>query len=420
MKKTTFMVFLVCLFSSVILFASGSGEGGKDGQIEFTWMHHLQEQGKQAWVKALVDNYETANPNVKINVELLPSDQYNTMLKTRIASGDAPMIFDLGNQLFKEFVSTGYCADVTDMAGMENYDAATIAQSSVDGKIYGVCIDKNAYCTFYNKDIFDKYGLEVPKTTTELLAVCKILKDNGITPIAAPFSELWCLRYYDMVLTDVQCCMDNVNWFTEKMTQEVPFSEDQAFKDCAEIFYSFKPYWGEDPFGTTWNDAMNMVASGKAAMTLNGSWAIDGIMSINPEINLGSFAFPTSTEPSGAVMVVKPGSSYCVYNNTENPEILAAAKDFFTYMSSQESAEYFAEYAHGLTGCTIESEVDIQALNDINSYKGDNLYVQANLVVFSPEYQNTLFETLTQYGMKDSFDVDKLCAELDAKYKALQ
>ncbi|WP_320128303.1 extracellular solute-binding protein [uncultured Sphaerochaeta sp.] len=426
MKKRFYLVLSLCLLSTM-LFATGTnetnktnGNQGETKQVQFTWMHHLQEKGKQAWVNTLVQNYEVEHPNVKINVELLPSDQYNTMLKTRIASGDAPMIFDLGNQLFSEFVDAGYCADVSDMKGMENYDAATIAQSTVDGKVYGVCIDKNAYCMFYNKDIFEKYGLSVPTTTSELTEVCKVLEANGITPIAAPFSELWCLRYYDMVLTDVQCCMDNENWFKEKMTQQVPFSEDQAFKDCAEIFYSYKPYWGKDPFGTKWNDAMNMVATGKAAMTLNGSWAIDGIMGINPDVRLGAFAFPTSKDSSGAVMIVKPGSSYCVYNNTKEPEVLAAAKDFFTYMSSKESATYFAQYAHGLTGSVIDSKVDIEALNDINAYKGDNLYVQANLVVFTPEFQNTLFETLTQYAMKNTFDVNAFCKELDTKYKALQ
>jgi ABC-type glycerol-3-phosphate transport system substrate-binding protein len=165
---------------------------------------------------------------------------------------------------------------------------------------------------------------------------------------------------------------------------------------------------------------MNMVATGKAAMTLNGSWAIDGIMSINPSVRLGSFAFPTSNNPAGAIMVVKPGSSYCVYNNTKDPDVMAAAKDFFSYMCSKESAEIFAKAAHGLTGAKIDSKTDIEGLNDINAYQGKDLYVQSNLVVFTPEYQNTLFETLTQYGMKDSFDVDAFCKELDTKYKALK
>ena len=255
---------------------------------------------------------------------------------------------------------------------------------------------------------------------TELQEVCKVLLENGVTPIAAPFSELWCLRYYDMVLTDVQCCRDNIDWFTQKMSMEIPFSEDQEFKDCAEWFYSLKPYWGDDPFGTSWNDAMNMVATGKAAMTVNGSWAVDGIMSLNPDVNLGAFAWPTSDEESGSVMVVKPGSSYCVYNNTEDPEVLAAAKDFFTYLCSKESAEYFAEHAHGLVGCQIDNTSDITALNEINAYQGDSLYVEPNMEVFTTEAQNTVFETLQAYAMKNSFDVDAFCAELDKKFAALQ
>ncbi len=161
------------------------------------------------------------------------------------------------------------------------------------------------------------------------------------------------------------------------------------------------------------------VATGKAAMTLNGSWAIDGILSINPDAKIGAFAFPTSDDPSGAVMVVKPGSSYCVYNNTKNKAVMDAAYDFFAYMSSKESAEIFAKSAHGLTGAKIDGKTDIEGLNDINSYEGNKLYVQSNLVVFTPEYQNTLFETLTQYAMKDSFDVNAFCKELDVKFKAL-
>ncbi|MFA6890651.1 MAG: extracellular solute-binding protein [Sphaerochaetaceae bacterium] len=418
MRKRMCLVLLFCML--VPVFAQGTSEGSAENkQVEFTWLHHLQEQGKQEWVNTVVSNYEKEHPNIKINVEILPSDQYNTMLKTRIASGDAPMIFDLGNQLFMEFVKAGYCADVTGMKGMDAYDADTVAQSTVDGKVYGVCIDKNAYCMFYNKEIFEKYGLSVPETTSELTHVCQVLQEHGITPIAAPFAELWCLRYYDMVLTDVQCCRNNKNWFVEKMDQSVPFSDDQAFKDCAEIFYRYKPYWGKDPFGTKWNDAMNMVATGKAAMTLNGSWAIDGILSINPDAKIGAFAFPTSDDPSGAVMVVKPGSSYCVYNNTKNKAVMDAAYDFFAYMSSKESAEIFAKSAHGLTGAKIDGKTDIEGLNDINSYEGNKLYVQSNLVVFTPEYQNTLFETLTQYAMKDSFDVNAFCKELDVKFKAL-
>ena len=45
---------------------------------------------------------------------------------------------------------------------------------------------------FYNQDLFEEQGVEVPTTWTEFLDVCKALKDKGIQPLAldstyAPF-----------------------------------------------------------------------------------------------------------------------------------------------------------------------------------------------------------------------------------------
>ena len=51
------------------------------------------------------------------------------------------------------------------------------------------------------------------------------------------------------------------------------------------------------------------LATGEVAMTVNdGSYTIAGVTSINPDARIGAFAFPTSEDPSGAVVVMKPGS----------------------------------------------------------------------------------------------------------------
>ena len=369
---------------------------GTDKEINFTWLHHLQEEGKKAWVQYCADTYMELHPNVTIDIEMQNTDNYMTVLKTKIASGDAPMIFDLEPTQLTEFQAEG----------------------QREGGQYGVPLDANSFNALYNKDIFEELDLEIPTTLSEFEAVCETLLENGITPIATGFSEQWVIRRYSDIYVDIACVSEDPDWFVDKMNLSSSFSDDQKFKDAISMFMSYKKYWDSDAFGTKQTDALNEVASGKAAIVINGTWTIDGLLAINPDLNIGAFALPTSEDPSGAIMEMKPGNSFCVYNS-EDEDLLAAAKDFFTFMCSQDSAEYYALNAHSIPGSTIDVET-IKPLKDILSYEGDQVYMMSGVTLFSGEYQNIYLETLQKYAMEDTFDVDALCAELDSAFGNIQ
>ncbi|WP_320129423.1 ABC transporter substrate-binding protein [uncultured Sphaerochaeta sp.] len=142
------------------------------------------------------------HPNVKINIEMVPNDNFLTMLKTKIASNDAPMIFDLDRINTLEFAKAGNLADVSATEGLkENFSADILSQGKIGSTLYGVPLDVSAYGIFYNKDVFDKYGLQIPTTDSELKKVCETLLANGITPFGASLcrvlvSEALLLRVY--------------------------------------------------------------------------------------------------------------------------------------------------------------------------------------------------------------------------------
>lgn len=387
-------------------------------KITFTWLHHLQEDGKKAWVQHCADTYMAEHPNVTINIEMQNTDNYMTVLKTKVASGDAPMIFDLEPSQLTEFQQANHLAELSDIEGLENYSEDLLAEGQREGGQYGVPLDANSFCALYNKDLFEAYGLSVPTTLSEFENVCETLLANGITPIASGFSEQWVIRRYSNIYTDIACVASNPNWFVEKMNLTSTFSEDQAFKDSISMFMSYKKYWGNDPFGTKQADALNEVASGKAAIVVNGTWTIDGLLAINPDLNIGAFAIPSSEDPSGAIMEMKPGNSFCVYNSDDS-ELLAVAKDFFTFMCSKDSAEYYALNAHSIPGSSIDVET-IEPLNDILSYSGDQVYVMSGVTAFSGEYHSIYLEILQKHGMEDNFDVDAMCEELDNAFANIQ
>ena len=178
------------------------------------------------------------------------------------AAGDAPMIFDADTTTFPEYVAAGYCADVTDVSDYADFPEDTLGQGIVDGKVYGVPLDVNAYCIFYNKDLFDELGLEVPTTNSELTEVCDKLVEAGVQPFSGGFAEQWCERIFVNNYADPATVMKNPAWYEEKMNGTSNFADDEAWKNAMETFVSYKKYWGDDPFAVTWADVQNDLASG--------------------------------------------------------------------------------------------------------------------------------------------------------------
>ena len=386
--------------------------------IEFTWLHHLQEEGKQAWVQHCVDVFTAEHPNVTINIEILTADQYSTMVKTKAASGDAPMIFDADTTTFPEYVAAGYCADVTDVSDYANFPADTLGQGIVDGKVYGVPLDVNAYCIFYNKDLFAELGLEVPTTNSELIEVCDKLVEAGVQPFSGGFAEQWCERIFVNNYSDPATVMLNPKWYEEKMDGTSNFADDEAWKSAMETFVSYKKYWGDDPFAVTWSDVQNDLATGKAAMTMNGSWIISGVASINPDFNMGAFPVPRTEDPADNKMIIKPGNNFCVFN-TDDEELLKVAKAFFKYMCSTESAEFYAVSASGLTGAIVDVDAG-PCINEINSYTGDAQYVQAGITTLTSEYNSVYQDIMAQQTNQDEIDVQAWAEALDEGFATIQ
>ena len=387
-----------------------------DDVTEITWLNHFEEEGIKTWMNEMVEKFNSENPDVKVVVETIPYASYDQTLKTKIGSEDAPMIFDLAGQAYyQEYAEAGHLYDVTGIDGIENIQESYLPDGQVDGKQYAIPLDTNGYAIFYNKGIFDEYNLEVPKTISELKAICETLTENGIQPFAAPMQELWGLQEY----VDVSGfpVFGTKEWFTDKMELKSNFSDDELFKEAITNYYSFKEYWGDDPFGTDWDTAQNMVANGEAAMTANGSWAIDGIKSKNPDCDVRVFAMPTSEDPDGAIMVMRPGNGICLFNS-EDEKLMDAGKRFYSYLLSKESGESYAK--NGSKYSTLK-DIDLSfsdGLMDIQSYDEDHVWNSSGIVIFPGEFYNIFYETIQEYTMEDELDLDGLCVDLDDGFAA--
>ena len=95
-------------------------------------------------------------------------------------------IYLLNPDVIKALGEEDLLMDLSGLACAENLREVVKTANVVDGRLVAVPQEVVAYGLFINKDMFDRYELELPETPEEFLECCRVFKENGIeTPVGA-------------------------------------------------------------------------------------------------------------------------------------------------------------------------------------------------------------------------------------------
>lgn len=120
---------------------------------------------------------------------------------------------------------------------------------------------------------------------------------------------------------------------------ESKWADEPEMKTLAEAMLQIREYGQADTLGTGSEDSLNDMATGKAAMLLYGSWGIQTILNLNPDIDIEMIAIPN---PTGGESMV-PASIDTALSITEACENKEAALKFLEFMSTTETAQFYAD-----------------------------------------------------------------------------
>jgi multiple sugar transport system substrate-binding protein len=128
--------------------------------------------GNAGMVDRLVEMWNEKNPDRKIQLTYIPHAEMVAKLAQAIASGDVPDLMGLDLIYGPQFEAAGQLVDITDYfkddPNIKTASPGHMTVATYDGRLYGVPLYADVSALFYNKDLFEKAGLDPNKPPTSL------------------------------------------------------------------------------------------------------------------------------------------------------------------------------------------------------------------------------------------------------------
>ncbi len=313
----------------------------EDGVLTLEFFQQKMEEGPQKGYQAIVDKFNEENPDIKIEMNTVPDA--GTVLTSRIASGDIPVIFSdyPTQQQFKQKVANGYVQDLSDQEFLSNVEDSAMEMSrQEDGKDYALPYSRNYMGVYYNQEIFDEYGLEIPETWDEFTALCDTLQSNGITPIGIMGKDPGRVGHGFQCMT-VAWDPEGIEAIEKTVAGETKLEEDEGFRQIAEKTVKLLSYCNEDVIGLADTTCWENFANGQYAMCITGSYARGTLLIANPDLKMGVFPLPNDTKETTNTLA-GIDAAICVSAKASDEEKEAAYK-FLAYLAETENAQIFCD-----------------------------------------------------------------------------
>lgn len=289
-----------------------------------------------------IDDYCDQHPNVKVDVQIMDTESYKTIIKTKLASNDAPDILPVFSAAdYFSYYENGYLEDLRDMTEILDRlnEGAISSFVADDGGIIGIPYLQQFLLAYYNKDMFAQYNLTAPATWEELINCCEVLKAAGITPVVQGHKDTWVTQMltYSLNASAVQAADPSFYEGTADGTNK--FSDNAGWLDTLTKYDDMikKGYMNEGSLGMTSEQMYEAFINKEAAMTFTGTWGDASIFALNPDFEVGGFPIPAEGGSTGFAVSITGG--WGVSADSENVE---AAKDLLAYILSKEALETYA------------------------------------------------------------------------------
>lgn len=338
MKNVRFAKVCALILCAVVFGFSGFA---KEAAKSVTLTYAIWDSGQQPGLRKIADEFEAANPGIKIDIQVVAWGDYWTMLEAAGTGGSLPDVFWMHSNEFYKYASNNMLLDLTGRIkktsafDIKKYPAGLVSIYNYKNKQYSVPKDFDTIGLWYNKTLFDAVGVKHPDATwtwDDLYAAAKKLtnKSKGVYGICVPLKNQE--GYYNFIY-------QNGGTVISADKKKSGYADPSTIAAMEYYVRFIKEGLSPSLELTSVADSTpsEMLGSGICAMGFFGSWNLSGFSSNDYFVKNCDVA----VLPKGKVQAsIFNGLGHAIAYNTKHPD---EAWKFVEYLSSKKGQDRQAE-----------------------------------------------------------------------------
>ncbi|MFM8322890.1 MAG: extracellular solute-binding protein [Chloroflexota bacterium] len=323
----------------------------------------------------IVKAWNEAHPDMPVEQSIIAHEDFKQAIRAYLTAQPAPDVLTwfAGNRS-RFFIDKGLIMDISDAWDANNlndtYAPGFQALATINDKKYFLPTSYYWWAVYYRPSLFQQAGVEkAPETWEDFIGACDKLNAAGITPITIGARFKWpaaaWFDYLNMRINGPQFHIDlmdlKVSWTDERVVKVFDAWKELLDHKC----------FIEDPAAYDWQEAIDPMVQGKAAMYLMGGFIVDSYPD-EAEADLDFFRFPI-IDPAQPVGEDAPTDGFFMSANAANAE---GGKAFLMYLASKEVQQQSLDELGRLP---VRTDVDLSKIRP-ETQKGIKLIQSADYI----------------------------------------
>lgn len=322
---------------------------------------------EESYITPVIDAYCALKPSIKINLHVLKSSTYDDEMKKLIQSNTKIDLLGIrGISSMVQFKDMGALLDLTSYILNNDMDVTAYGNMfndiDIDGKYYGIPTRSTCWFLLYNKDIFDKAGLDYPGQITwdeyRKLAI-SLTQGEGDSKIYGGYWVPWCYNF--AALQQSSYLIDDDLTYTRESLELLNnfYNIDKSHMDYSIVNDDKTNY-------------LTDFEKGNIAMMPQGEWVINMLLQ-DEKLEIANINWDIAPMP--VFKRQEPGITWGQYQSVSIESGSAYPKesfDFIQFLCGEEGARIYAD--HGIIHAYCNGEIKKEYLHTVGKKSASILF----------------------------------------------